>query len=250
MQLLGIDVGGSGIKGAPVDLVKEDFLGERFRLDTPIPRKPKAMIETIGQVVKEWDWKGPVGVGFPTVVHNGKALQHGNLDAEWLGLQIDDMISQHIGLPVSVINDADAAGLAEVTFGVGKDVKGLVMTVTVGTGIGTGLFYNGVLIPNFELGQMRYKKTKTIEEYASRKVRLDNNMSFKKWGKRFNKFLQLATTVTSPDLIIIGGGASKNIEEYRKYMDVQVPIRAAKTQNHAGIIGAALCAQHFLENEK
>lgn len=250
MQILGIDVGGSGIKGAPVDLDNEDFLGERFRLDTPIPRKPKAMIETIGRVVKEWDWKGPVGVGFPTVIHNGKAIQHGNLDPEWLGLQVDDMIAQHIGLPVSVINDADAAGLAEVTFGVGKGVEGLVLTVTVGTGIGSGMFYNGQLIPNFELGQMLYKKNKTIEEYASRKVRLDSNMGFKKWGKRFNEFLKLATTVTSPDLIIIGGGASKNLDNYKKYLDVQVPIRAAQTQNNAGIIGAALCAEHFLLKEE
>lgn len=250
MQLLGIDVGGSGIKGAPVDLAEEDFLGDRFRLDTPIPRKPKPMIETIGEVVKEWDWKGPVGVGFPTVLHKGKAIQHGNLDPEWEGLQVDDMIAQHIGLPVAVINDADAAGLAEVTFGVGKGVEGLILTITVGTGIGSGVFYNGELIPNFELGQMRYKKTKTIEQYASRRVRLDNNMSFKKWGKRFNKFIEMATTVASPDLIIIGGGASKNIDEYRKYLKTDVPIRAAKTQNRAGIIGAALCAKHFLDEEK
>lgn len=247
MQLLGIDVGGSGIKGVPIDLENKDYLGDRFRLPTPIPRKPKAMIETIGQIVKEWDWKGPVGVGFPTILHNGKAMAHGNLDAEWEGLQVDDMISQHIGLPVAVINDADAAGLAEMTFGVGKGVNGLVMTVTIGTGIGTGMFFNGELIPNFELGQMRYKKKTIIEQYASRRVRLDNDMSFKKWGKRFNVFLQLATTVCRPELIIIGGGASKNLDEYIKYLKVDVPIKAAETRNHAGIIGAALCARHLLE---
>ena len=246
MQLLGIDVGGSGIKGVPVDLEKKDYMGERFRLPTPLPRKPKAMIETIGQVVKEWDWKGPVGIGIPTITHKGKALAHGNLDPEWKGLQVDDMIAQHIGLPVAVINDADAAGLAEMTFGVGKGVDGLVLTITVGTGIGSGVFFNGELIPNFELGQMRYKKKTIIEQYASRRVRLDNDMSFKKWGKRFNKFLQLTTTICQPELIIIGGGASKNLDEYRKYLKVDVPIKAAKTRNHAGIIGAALSARHLL----
>tara|TARA_R110002020_G_scaffold95305_3_gene228682 strand:- start:115 stop:855 length:741 start_codon:yes stop_codon:yes gene_type:complete len=246
MEILGIDVGGTGIKGVPINLETEDYMGERFRLPTPIPRKPKAMIKTIGEVVKHWDWKGPVGVGFPTVVHKGKALQYGNLDPEWQGLQIDKMIEDHIGLPVAVINDADAAGLAEVTFGVGKNEKGLVMVFTVGTGIGSGVFYNGELIPNFELGQLRYKGKKTIEQYASRAVRLNNDMSFKKWGKRFNKFIQLVTTISDPDLIIIGGGASKNLDEYRHKLKTDVPILAAHTKNHAGIIGAALSAKHLL----
>ena len=246
MEILGIDVGGTGIKGVPVNLKSEDYLGERFRLPTPIPRKPKEMIKTIGEVVKHWDWKGPVGVGFPTVVHKGKALQYGNLDPDWKGLQIDKMIEDHIGLPVAVINDADAAGLAEVTFGVGRNEKGLVMVFTVGTGIGSGVFYDGKLIPNFELGQLRYKKKKTIEQYASRAVRLNNDMSFKKWGKRFNKFIQLVTTISDPDLIIIGGGASKNLDEYRHKLKTDVPILAAHTKNHAGIIGAALAAKHLL----
>lgn len=249
MEILGIDVGGTGIKGVPVNLKTEDYIGERFRLPTPIPRTPKAMVKTIGEIVKEWDWKGPVGVGFPTVIHRGKALQHGNLDPAWVGVQVDDMISQHIGLPVAVINDADAAGLAEMTFGVGKDEKGLVMVFTVGTGIGSGVFYNGELLPNWELGQLPYKKGMNIEQYASRAVRLRKDMSFKKWGKRFNKFLQIVTTISDPDLIIIGGGASKNLEEYRKKLKVDVPIVAAHTKNHAGIIGAALAARHLYIDE-
>ena len=149
-------------KNNPFILQKEEYLGERFRLDTPVPREPKAMVKTIAEVVKHWDWKGPVGVGFPTVIHKGKAIEHGNLDKSWVGIQVDDMISQKIGLPVNVMNDADAAGLAEMEFGVGKGVEGLVIVVTVGTGIGSGVFYNGELIPNFELGQMRYKKKKII----------------------------------------------------------------------------------------
>ncbi|MEH6408546.1 MAG: ROK family protein, partial [Leeuwenhoekiella sp.] len=166
-------------------------------------------------------------------------------DPSWVGVQIDDMISQHIGLPVAVINDADAAGLAEMTFGVGKDEKGLVMVFTVGTGIGSGIFFDGKLIPNWEFGQIPYKKGKTIEQYASRSVRLLNDMSFKKWGKRFNKFLEIVTTISDPDLIIIGGGASKNIDEYRHKLKIKVPILAAHTQNHAGIIGAAIAAKHL-----
>ena len=247
MAILGVDVGGSGIKGVPVNLTKEEYLGERFRLDTPVPREPKAMVKTIAEVVKHWDWKGPVGVGFPTVIHKGKALEHGNLDKSWLGVQVDDMIAQKIGLPVNVMNDADAAGLAEMEFGVGKGVKGLVITVTIGTGIGSGVFFNGELIPNFELGQMRYKKKTTIEEYASRRVRLDNNMSFKKWGKRFNKFIKLVSAISQPELIIIGGGASKNLDEYIKYLKTDIPIMAAHTRNHAGIIGAALGARHLIK---
>ena len=247
MEILGVDVGGSGIKGVPVDLEQEKYLGDRFRLDTPFPREPIAMVNTIAEVVKYWDWKGVVGVGFPTGIHKGKALEHGNLDKSWLGLQVDDMISQKIGLPVNVINDADAAGLAEMEFGVGKGVKGLVITVTIGTGIGSGVFFNGELIPNFELGQMQYKKNTTIEKFSSRRVRLDNGMSFKKWGKRFNKFIQLVSQISQPELIIIGGGASKNLDEYIKYLKTDIPIMAAHTRNHAGIIGAALGARHLLK---
>ncbi|MGB5944336.1 MAG: ROK family protein [Leeuwenhoekiella sp.] len=250
MELLGVDVGGSGIKSIPFDIETQKYGGERFRLNTPIPRKPKAMIETIAEVVKHWDWKGPVGVGFPTKVHKGKALQHGNLDSSWLNCQVDKMIEDKIGLPVAVINDADAAGLAEMKYGVGHGKKGLIIVVTVGTGIGSGVFFNGELIPNFELGQLRYKKKMIIEKYASRRVRLDNDMSFKKWGKRFNKFLKLTTTICDPDLIIIGGGASKNIDEYRKYLKVDVPILAAETRNHAGLIGAALAAKHLYRQEE
>jgi len=246
MEILGIDVGGTGIKGVPVNLETEDYLGERFRLPTPIPRKPKSMINTIAEVVKEWDWKGAVGVGFPTVMKNGMAMQHGNLDPSWVGMQVDKVIEDKIGLPVAVINDADAAGLAEMTFGAGRGQNGLVMVITIGTGIGSGVFFNGELIPNFELGQMRYKKKMIIEKYASRSVRLKNDMSFKKWGKRFDKFLHLVTLMSNPDLIIIGGGASKNLHLFEKYLTIDTPIVAAETQNKAGIIGAALAARHLV----
>lgn len=250
MEILGVDVGGTGIKSLPVNIETGAYLGERFRLPTPVPRTPKAIVKTIGKVVKEWDWKGPVGIGFPTKVHNGKALQYGNLDKKWLGIQVDEMIADHIGLPVKVINDADAAGLAEMSFGVGKNEKGLVMVFTVGTGIGSGVFFNGALMPNFEFGQLRYTKNKIIEQYASRRVRLDNEMSFDKWGKRFNEFLEMVTTITDPDLIIIGGGASKNFDEYKKYLTIDVPIKPALTNNYAGIIGAAIAARELLVLEK
>ncbi|WGK63661.1 polyphosphate--glucose phosphotransferase [Croceiramulus getboli] len=242
MEVLGIDVGGTGIKGAPVNLETEEYLAERYRIPTPRPAKPKAIAETVQQIVDHFDWKGPVGVGFPTVIVNGKAMQYSNLHPKWEGVQVDALFEKYLGLPVTVINDADAAGLAEMHYGVGQDKKGLVITLTLGTGIGSGLFYDGQLIPNVELGQLPYKKG-IIEEYASRAVMKKKGLSYAEWGERVNYFLHRITEFCSPDLFIIGGGASKHLDEFRHKLTTSVPILQAHTKNHAGIIGAAYAAE-------
>jgi polyphosphate glucokinase len=238
MQILGIDIGGTGIKGVPVDLETQEYLGERFRIDTPRPAKPKAIAQCVQELVEHFNWTGPIGVGFPTVVVDGKAMAYGNMHKSWQGVQIDELFTEKTGLPCSAINDADAAGLAEVRYGAGKDLKGLVAVITVGTGIGSGLFYNGQLIPNFELGRLPYKK-KPIEQYAANSVRKAEDLTYKEWAERFNFFLKNVELICTPNHYIIGGGISKHMEEFEKYLTTDIPIVAARTKNHAGIIGAA-----------
>lgn len=247
MQILGIDIGGSGIKGAPIDLETEEFLGERFRIPTPQPAKPEAVAQCVKQLVDHFNWKGPIGVGFPTVIVNGKAMAYGNMHKSWQGVQIDELFKNETGLPVTVINDADAAGIAEMRYGIGKDLKGFVAVITVGTGIGSGMFYNGQLIPNFELGRISYKK-KPIEQYAANSVRKREELTYKQWAKRFNFFLENVELVCTPEHYIIGGGISKYMDEFKHYFTTDVPIVAAQTKNHAGIIGAAFAAAEDIRN--
>ena len=241
MQILGIDIGGTGIKGVPVDLESEAYLGERFRIPTPEKSTPKAIAACVQQIIDHFNWKGPVGVGFPTVVINGKAMAHGNLDKKWVGVQIDELFEKQTGLPFTVINDADAAGLCEMTYGVGKGLKGLVAVITVGTGIGSGFFYNGMLIPNFELGRMSYKK-KPIEHYAANSVRKREGLSYEEWAGRFDFFLSRVELMCTPDHYILGGGLCKHLDTFKHVLTTKVPMVAAKTKNHAGIIGAAQAA--------
>lgn len=246
MQILGIDIGGSGIKGAPVDLEREDYLAERFRVETPRPATPQAVALAVQKLVDHFNWKGPIGFGFPTVIVNGRAKAYGNMHPDWLGVQIDQLFQDQTGLPCTVINDADAAGLGEMRYGAGRDKKGLVAVITVGTGIGSGLFYNGKLIPNFELGRIRYKK-KPIEKYAANSIRKKEGLSYEEWAKRFNFFLENVELMCTPDHYILGGGISKHMDEFKHVFTTKIPIEAAQTKNHAGIIGAAFAA---MEREK
>ena len=241
MQILGIDIGGTGIKGAPVDLDKEDYIAPRFRIPTPQPATPEAVAQCVQELVDHFDWKGPIGFGFPTVIVNGKARAFGNMDPSWLNVQIDELFEQKTGLPCTVINDADAAALAEVKYGAGKDLEGLVAVITVGTGIGSGLFYNGNLIPNFEFGRIPYKN-KPIEKYAANSVRKKQDLSYEEWAERFDFFLQQVELVCTPDHYIIGGGISKKMDLFAHKLTTQIPIIAAQTKNHAGLIGAAYAA--------
>jgi len=208
MQVLGIDIGGTGIKGVPVDLETEDYLGERFRVPTPEKATPEAITACVKQIVDQ---------------------------------QIDELFGKSIGLPFTVINDADAAGIAEMTYGVGRGKKGLVAVITVGTGIGSGLFYNGNLIPNFELGRLPYKK-KPIEHYAANSARKREGLSYEEWAERFNFFLSQVELVCTPDHYILGGGISKHLDVFKHVLTTKIPFEAAKTKNHAGIIGAARAA--------
>ena len=241
MQILGIDIGGTGIKGAPVDLETQEYLGERFRVSTPQPATPEAVALCVQQVVDHFNWTGSIGFGFPTIIVDGKAMAYGNMDPSWLHVQIDELFQKQTGLPCTVINDADAAGLAEMRFGIGKDLKGLVAVITVGTGIGSGLFYNGQLIPNFEFGRIPYKK-KAIELYAANSVRKREGLSYEEWAQRFNFFLEQVELICTPNHYILGGGISKHLGEFEHVITTNTPLVAAKTKNHAGLIGAAFAA--------
>jgi polyphosphate glucokinase len=239
MDVLGIDIGGSGIKGAMVNIETGEMLTERYRIPTPDSRTPAEMAEVVAQIVKHFDYKGPVGCGFPSIIKKGVCKSAGNLDKSWVGVQVDALFSAASGQPFTVINDADAAGYASMNYGVGKGKKGLVVMITVGTGLGSGAFLDGVLIPNFELGQIPYKRYPKIELWAAGSIKDNKKLSYRKWGKRFNKFLNYVNLIVSPDLIIIGGGISKDWDSFKKYIKVDTTVIPAELENQAGIIGAA-----------
>ncbi len=241
MEVLGIDIGGTGIKGAIVDTLTGELVTERFRIDTPKPAKPEAIAETIKNIVDHFNWKGIVGCGFPTPLSHGKCLSGSNLHPSLKGVQIDDLFKKKTGLDFTLVNDADAAAEAEMHFGAGKGKQGLVAVITLGTGIGSGLFFNGKLIPNTELGHLTYKN-EAFEKYAAYSIKRSENLSYSRWGKRLNKYFQHINLILPPDLIIIGGGASKKLHKYKDQIDIETPIIPAENKNEAGIIGAAIAA--------
>lgn len=243
MEILGIDIGGSGIKGAVVDTNKGELVSERIRIPTPKPSTPETISEIISTLCQEHQWEGVVGVSFPTIIKKGRAMHFGNLDKSWKGTQVDELFQQHAGNTFYVVNDADAAAMGVMEFGEGRDEKGLVMTITLGTGIGSGVFFNGELLSNFELGRLYGKKGDIMEYFASDAARKRNDWDFKKWGKRLNFFLNHIEKSFNPDLIIIGGGVSKKIEHFKPYIDIETPFKAAELKNNAGIVGAALFAR-------
>lgn len=246
MEVLGIDIGGSGIKGAPVDVETGELKAERYRVSTPSPSKPAMVAGAIKEIVDHFKWQGPVGCGFPTVIDRGIARGHSNMDPEWVGVHVEELFRRTTGLPFRVINDADAAGLAEMNFGAGRDKTGLVFVLTLGTGIGSGVFYNGTLLPNFELGRLLYTNGKPIEYFAADSARIRKELSYKKWGKRLDVFLHHIVRLFSPDLIILGGGASKKYHKFEHGLTIEVPILVAETRNEAGIIGAAMAGKELL----
>jgi len=243
MELLGLDIGGSGIKGAIVDSKTGDLLSDRHRLPTPKPSTPEAVADTVKTLVKEFDWSGPVGCSFPSVVHDGKCITHGNLSPQWLGVQADRLFSEHCnGLDFYVGNDADLAGIAEISLGAGRGKQGTVVMLTVGTGIGSGVFYNGVLVPNIEMGRLLHTNGKIIERYASDATRKRKDLKLSEWAGRFNVFLKHIVLCFSPDYFILGGGISKKFDRYKDKFTIDTPIEAARFGNNAGIIGAAMFA--------
>jgi polyphosphate glucokinase len=238
--VLGIDIGGTGIKGAPVETLSGQLLSDRHRILTPHPATPEAVTEVVGELAKFFDWTGPTGATFPAVVKNGVARTAANVDPAWIGTDAAGLFSKAIGGEVTVVNDADAAGVAEMTFGVGKGRRGLVIMVTLGTGIGSALFIDGVLVPNTELGHLKMGK-KDAERIASEIVREENDLSWKEWAKRVEEYLVMVEALFSPDLFIIGGGVSKKADKFvPRLTEVQTEIVAAQLLNEAGIVGAAL----------
>lgn len=239
--MMGIDIGGSGIKGAPVDLDAGRFAEERHRVDTPQPATPGAVVHAVGEVINYFRWKGPVGCTFPAVVQNGKVVTAANVDKSWIGADAATLLSSHLGHDVLVVNDADAAGVAEMEFGAGAGHEGTVLIVTLGTGIGTSLFVDGTLVPNTELGHIEIDGVDAETRAASR-WRKEEGLSWEQWGGRVDKYLRTIERLIWPDLIIVGGGVSKRHEDFFPYLNTRTPLTPAKLRNDAGIIGAALLA--------
>jgi polyphosphate glucokinase len=240
--ILGIDVGGTGIKAALVDTDAGKLVGEKYRIETPKPSTPENVTATVQQLVAEFDYSGTVGCCFPTVVIHGKAKTAGNLDETWRNTQVDALFNRATGLPFVVLNDADAAGIAEMQLGAGIGLQGMVIMITIGTGLGSGVFYNGQLVPNIELGRMPGKDGEPIEFYAGNRARKVNSLSWGEWGPRFNYFLERVARVFSPDHFIIGGGVSKKFQLYEDAIKVPTSIHVAEFRNDAGTIGAAVAA--------
>ena len=241
MEVLGIDVGGTGIKGAVVDTSRGELQTDRYRLLTPRPARPKPMIKTIADIVEHFEWQGPVGCGFPSVVQRGVIRTAAHVSKKWIGVNARKAISEAIGCPTAVLNDADAAGLAEMRFGAGQNQKGVVLIVTLGTGIGTALFVDGHLVPNLELGHVEVRG-RDAEEWAAEIVRKQEGLSWKKWAGRVEEYLNVMQHLLWPDLIVIGGGASKNQRKFFPLLSVETRVISAEMLNEAGIVGAALAA--------
>jgi polyphosphate glucokinase len=237
--VLGIDIGGTGIKGAPVNTATGELLADRHRLLTPTPATPDAVADVVTEVVAFFDWKGAAGATFPAVVKNGVAKTAANVDKGWVGTDASKLFSSRIGAPVTVLNDADAAGIAEMKFGVGKGVGGVVMMVTLGTGIGSALFVDGRLVPNTELGHLPLEGV-DAEKRAAEIVRENEGLSWKQWAKRLDEYFDLLGRLFSPDLFIVGGGVSKKADKFLPHLTNATRIVPAQLLNEAGIVGAAV----------
>jgi len=246
MEILGIDIGGSGVKGAPVDLDRGELTGERLREATPQPAHPESVLATVTKVVEHFAWDGPIGCGFPGVVRHGHVHTAANLDPSWIGTDLRAELSAALATPVTVLNDADAAGLAELRYGAGRGRRGVVLMLTIGTGIGSALFIDGRLVPNTELGHLEIRG-KTAEVRASDRTREQKDLSWKRWAERLDELLARVQLHLWPDLVILGGGVSKKHEKFLPLLQSPLEIVPAELRNDAGIVGAALAAQMLSE---
>jgi len=242
MEILGIDIGGSGVKGAPVDTVNGKMLAERFRIPTPKGARPGDVAEVVGEVARYFDWQGPIGVGFPAVIQRGVARTAANVDKKWIGTNAVKLLSVATRCPVRVLNDADAAGIAEMRFGAGKGRNGVVFIITIGTGLGTAVFTDGVLVPNTELGHIEMDGEEA-EFQASDAARKRDGLKWKEWAVRFDRYLNRLDALFWPDLFILGGGASGKMGKFRDVLTVNTEVVPAQLLNEAGIIGAAVAAE-------
>jgi polyphosphate glucokinase len=239
-HVLGVDIGGTGIKAAPVDVDTGKLLAERIKLDTPHPSEPHAVAAVVSELVQRFEWTGPIGITFPGVVADGVVRTAANVDRAWIDTDARALFGQATGLKVTVINDADAAGLAEMKFGAGVGQKGTVLMLTLGTGIGSALFIDGILVPNTEFGHIEIRG-REAEKRASEAVREEHDLSWGKWGDRVDEYLEHMEQLLSPKLIIIGGGVSKKSEKFLPYLTgLRATVVPAAMLNDAGIVGAAM----------
>lgn len=246
-HVLGIDIGGSGIKGAPVDLKKGEFAKDRERIDTPDDSTPEAVAEIVSKIVDEFEddigKKSPIGVTVPAVVHHGTVRSAANIDQGWIGTNAEELFSDVLGRQALVVNDADAAGAAEMHYGAGQGNNGTVLLTTLGTGIGTALFLNGELVPNTEFGHLELDGH-DAETQAAGSVREEEGLSWEDWAERLQRYYAHIEDLMWPDLIIVGGGISKKSEKFLPLLHLRAPIVPAQLRNDAGIIGAAWLASH------
>ena len=242
-EVIGVDIGGSGVKGAVVDTSSGELVTERVRIETPQPATPGAVADTVAEVIAELDHPGPVGLTVPAVVRQGVVRTAANIDETWVGTQAEDLFGGILGRPCVVLNDADAAGMAEMRFGAGEGRPGVVIVATLGTGIGTAVFTDGVLVPNTELGHLELKGG-DAEKYAASSVREAEDLSWDHWGHRVGRYFRLLERLFWPELIIVGGGVSKKFERFSDHvlekMDGHTEVVPAHSLNQAGIVGAAL----------
>lgn len=242
-RAFGIDIGGSGIKGAPVDLATGQFSAERVRIPTPQPATPAAVAETVARLVGSFELpeQTPVGVTFPAVVHHGVARSAANVDGTWIGTNIEHVLGEALGRQVHAVNDADAAGYAEVRYGAAAGTRGVVLVVTLGTGIGTTLIADGRLVPNFELGHLEIDGV-DAESRAAESARERENLSWEEWALRLQRYFGVLEDLLWPDLIVVGGGVSKHADKFLPLLHLRAPIVPARLRNAAGIVGAAALA--------
>ena len=246
MEVLGIDIGGSGIKGALVNSITGEMSTDRHRIPTPSKSTPENVAKVIAELAAHFNWQGPIGCTFPAVVHHGVVHTAANVDKSWIGTNAESLFRQVTGCPVRVLNDADAAGLAEMVLGAGKDRQDVVIMLTFGTGIGSAIFVNGHLLPNTEFGHLPIRG-KDAEHRASAKVRDEEDLSWAEWAERVNEFLGQMEFFFSPDLFIIGGGVSKKQHKFLHLLKAEAEIVPAQLLNEAGIIGAAMAARDLAQ---
>jgi polyphosphate glucokinase len=241
VQGFGVDIGGSGIKGCPVDLDKGQLIGERVRIETPEPSRPEPVYEVVTEIVEQFGWTGRIGVTFPGVMKHGVAHTAANVDKSWIGTDVDADLTRRVPGEVVTLNDADAAGIAEMRYGAGRDQRGVVLMLTFGTGIGSALFTAGRLVPNTEFGHIQVDG-EDGERRASAAVRDREDLSYPEWARRVDRYLDVLEGGLWPDLIIVGGGVSKKAHKWVPLLSTRTPVVPAQLQNDAGIVGAALAA--------
>lgn len=240
--LVGIDIGGTGIKAGPVDLERGVLTAERRRVVTPSPSTPAAVAAVVASLVEELDTPGPIGVTLPAVVRGGVVMTAANIDHGWLGADAAEIFSAATGRAARVVNDADAAGMAEMRYGAGRGHQGVVVLVTLGTGIGSALFVDGTLVPNSELGHLHLHHHGDAEQWAAESAREREGLSWHKWAERLSTYLAALEGLLWPELFIVGGGVSKQADKFVPQLTCETPVVGASLHNDAGIVGAAMCA--------